>query len=97
MRKDYLTWGLVAFALGALLVWALPDPGDEGNSRLAARGDAAGDAEGQLDTAGETYAANSAENAADVFGWLAMLGGLGLALTGLFKDSRAEYEMRKRV
>jgi hypothetical protein len=98
MKRNYLTWGLVLFALGALLTFALPDPVDtEDASRAAARGEAAGDTEGELDTTGEAYAADASENAADVLGWLAMLGGLGLALTGLFRDSAAEHELRRRV
>jgi hypothetical protein len=87
MRRDYLMYGLAVFVIGALLVWAIPDPGDSENRALA-RAD--GSDAGNIDTDAGAMTANGIENGADVLGWLAMLAGLGIALTGLFRNSVAE-------
>lgn len=42
MRRDWITYGLIAFALGALLLWAMPDEATGDDARAARDDGAAG-------------------------------------------------------
>jgi hypothetical protein len=88
MRRDYLTWGLIAFALGALLTWAIPDNMGGTDARNARD-------VGAVDTnVGDGV--DQGANWTDILGWVAMLVGIGLALAGIFSDEIDRARLTRR-
>lgn len=83
MKRDWITYGVIAFALGALVMLLTPD--------LSAEQRAARDSGEMTDIGAD---GDQGVDWSDWLGGLLMLLGVGLALAGIFRDDtqRVGYE-----